>query len=237
MSDRKVSVVIPVGPRQVHRRWLDLAIISVARQTYAAEELVLVDDMAGLDNVDSIRRAETYNLMSSFRRSQIYKPPWRLGVAHAFNAGVAVAKNELVFMLGADDTLMPNCLEECVSTYEAAGQPEWAYLFVGVRYSDGRDDQYVPCNAAMVTKALWRATGGFPVEAASGAPDAAFISMLMTRPELGEVRGVGSPEHPLYFYRVHEDTDTAGRGPWQGVILQTRDLLTKLWEAPAWGRY
>jgi len=41
---------------------------------------------------------------------------------------------------------------------------------------------------------------------------------------------------PLYRYRTHPETDTARRGPWQRVILETRNLVTDLWERPTWGR-
>lgn len=215
-----VTVCIPVGPSVANRRWLFDAVQSVQRQTLREPiELLLIDDMAGLPEPDLL----AWNV-------RVWHAPWRLGVAHAFNFGVMLAQHERVFMLGSDDWLEPTCLVQCLQTYNALLCPEAAYLYVNVRYSDSRPDQFVPCNAAMVTKELWRQTGGFPVESASGAPDAALISILMRhRPEtLYHV-----PGPPLYNYRVHDDTDTAQRGPWQGVILETRNLLTELWKPPA----
>lgn len=165
---------------------------------------------------------------------RFWRSPWLLGVAHAFNFGIALAANPWVFMLGADDILLPTCLEEC----EKAIQTEMDYLWVGVQYSDGRPDQFLPCNAAMVNKALWRATGGFPPKTAVGAPDAAFVSMAMAAKGFPAKMRCVNEKVPLYWYRVHPDTDTATRAPrYQGAILEVRNVLTQTWQPPEWGRY
>ena len=224
MENPPVTVLIPVGPNESHKRWLDEAIVSALDQTYRADEILLIDDMAGLNEMDypGIVR--------------VWESPWLLGVAHAFNFGVALAKNELVFMLGSDDWLEPQCIEACVKVYNKLPHPDKAFLFVGVRYTDDREDkeQFIPCNAAMVTKSLWKQNGGFPIESSSGAPDAALISIMMKNPEAGEYIGVEYGRRSLYNYRVHPETDTAKRQPWQGVILNTRDIVTGTWEKPEW---
>lgn len=219
MTFEPVSVIIPVGPEAAQQRWLGEAIASAKAQTHPAIEVLLVDDMAGLPYQPGVTT---------------WHAPWRLGVAAAFNCGVGLVRTRFAFMLGADDTLAPNCIAQCLAAWAAAGSPEDAYIWTGVRYSDGRLDQYAPCNAAMVTRALWKKTGGFPVETASGAPDAAFVSIMIAHPELAPALICANQAQPLYNYRVHEDTDTAGRQPWQGVILGTRDLVTQLWKPPTW---
>lgn len=217
----KITVTIPVGPEPHHKRWLDECIASVREQTHPADEILLIDDMAGLP------------LMGS--GITIWHAPWRLGIAAVFNCGVALAANDLVFMLGADDKLLPSCLEKCLDAFEREKQRD-GYYGVGVKYSDGRDDQYVPCHAAMVTKGLWRLTGGFPPESAVGAPDAALLSIILGN-DLGLPILVNGNE-PLYWYRVHEDSDTAHRAAWQQVILGVRHIVTAQWKQPAgWGRY
>lgn len=219
-----VSVVVPVGPHDANKRWLDECILSVSNQTWNKNgnggcHLVLVDDMADLD---------TSMIPSDLSRT-VWKSPWYLGVAHAFNIGVAVAPSELVFMLGSDDWLEPECIEKCVEEYAARTGDPYAYFYVGVRYSDNGETQTVPCHAAMVSKSLWRRTGGFPIESASGAPDAALISILMGNyPRAGRFWPVADGI-PLYNYRRHNETDTASKGPWQGVILETRHLVTANW--------
>ena len=216
-----ITVAIPVGPSSANKQWLLDAIASCRGQTHPPAEILLIDDMADLSDV---------YLGPSCK---VWKSPWLLGVASAFNMGVALASTELVFMLGSDDTLEPKCLEMCVRTYEKNDRAD-AYYWTSLHYMDG-EDQALPCNAAMVTKGFWRKTGGFPPETASGAPDAALISMLMVKMP-GSLVGV-SLGHPLYNYRRHQGTDTASRAPWQGVILSTRDILSANWQAPNWGRF
>lgn len=253
-----VTVAVPVGPSAANRRWLPECLASVAAQTRPADEVLLVDDGAGLAEDDlrplwekegrertvwahlapGVKRSDDDGGITLARKipesstyesyARVWRSPWRLGVACAFNFGVALARGDLVFLLGSDDELEPDCLERCVREWEK-GKGRDAYYWVSVLYTDGREYpvQDLPCNAAMVTKGLWRQTGGFPVETASGAPDAALISILMAhRPELLVPVARG---RPLYRYRAHGETDTAGRGPWQGIILATRDLLTATW--------
>lgn len=218
-----ITVVIAVGPEKHHQRWLDECLESIQNQTQFPDEILLVDDMANLPQPDLF-----------FSNIRVWRAPWRLGIPAAYNCGVALAKNDLVFMLGADDKLLPTCLEECLASYESHKQED-GYYGVGVSYSDGREDQYVPCHAAMVTKGLWRSTGGFPPESAVGAPDAAFLSILLGNDLMKPVCVNG--DKPLYWYRVHEQTDTAQRGGWQGPILEVRNLVTKHWKPPVWERY
>lgn len=222
----QVSVCIPVGPNASNRRWLEEAILSVSEQTWAKRgdggvNLVLVDDMADLGPVGAFVPQGLPTL--------VWRSPWYLGVAHAFNIGVAVAPSELVFMLGSDDWLEPTCIEKCVEAFEERHNDPLGYYYVGVRYSDTGECQTVPCHAAMVTRTLWRRTGGLPIQSASGACDAAFLSILMGNyPQAGRHWPVADGE-PLYNYRRHADTDTSNKASWQGVILETRHLVTLEW--------
>jgi glycosyltransferase involved in cell wall biosynthesis len=219
-----ITVVIPVGPAPHHQQWLHECLDSMRAQTRQPNEVLLIDDMADL-SPELVRHDAGW---------RVWRSPWRLDVPNAFNVGVGLARNDLVFMVGADDWLEPNCLELCITAWEKNKNRD-AYYYVGVRYTDGREDQTVPCNGAMVTKGLWRMTGGFPPESASGACDAALISILMKhhpRLLIPVADGV-----PLYNYRVHTESDTGVRGgSWQGVILPTRDILTRTWVQPHWGR-
>ena len=217
----KVTVLIPLSPFEANRRWLDACLESVRQQTHPPDEILLIDDMAGVEAIEGAR---------------IWRAPWRLGVAHAFNCGVALARNDLVFMACDDDLLEPECLEECLKAWEENDRRD-AYYHITLRYMDTDPEvlQDLPAHQALVTKGLWRLTGGFPVEASSGAPDCAFVSILLQHfPERLVPVAKG---RPLYNYRQHDATDTASRAPWQGVILETRHLLTQGWQAPRWGRY
>lgn len=225
----RITVSIPVGPEPYHQEWLEECIESVINQTLSPREIeiLLIDDMANINGDLAFRYA-----------LRVWRSPWRLGVAAAMNFGVALAAAPLVFMLCADDTLHPECLARCLDAYEKVPDRDYTYFFVGVKYLDGReeDEQFVPCGAAMVSKSLWKQSGGFPPEAASGAPDAALLSTMMVHEEAGRIVGVGEGMC-LYNYRPHENSDSANRYGWQDVILQTRDLVTKNWRAPTWGRF
>lgn len=163
---------------------------------------------------------------------QAYNPPWRLGVGHAFNFGVAMSPTECVFMLGSDDTLEPDCLEKCMAEYGRRREP-LGYYWVPIRYMDTGEEQALPCNAAMVTKSLWKHNGGFPVEAVT-APDAALLSIMLGTKRAGWTFQVG--ERPLYNYRRHPGTDTARHGAWDGIRQAIRDRVTAEWEPPTWTR-
>lgn len=217
-STPNVSVVIPVGPSDANRRWLNEAVTSVLNQTYRpAPDIVIVDDMAEMDPYMVPRDLLTY-----------WRSPWYLGVAHAFNIGIMVAPSDLVFMLGSDDSLEPDCIAECIETYKERRDRD-GYYYVGVRYTDTNELQEVPCHAAMVTKSLWRLTGGFPIESASGSPDAALISIIIGNyPRAGRHWQVANGR-PLYNYRRHSES-FSGRAPyWQGIIMETRDHVTREW--------
>lgn len=228
-----ISVVIPVGPYEANKRWLPQAVESALLQSLKPVEILLIDDQASLTPGDlglELHREVVNNEgFIAWRDESLpikaWRTPWLSGVAHAFNFGVALAKSELVFMLGSDDYLDLRCLERCVRAWET-NQKEDAYYWVGVHYLDEREekDQFLPCGAAMVTKGFWKWSGGFPTQSASGASDAALISCLW-----GNYPKKLVPVHlstPLYSYRSHEGSDSSRASPWQGVILATRDILT-----------
>lgn len=234
----EVTVVIPVGPEQHHCRWLLEAVASVRRQSVQAA-ILLIDDMHGLDAVrydqghgDAVGSIDS----GPYADCYIWDAPWHLGVAHAFNMGVSLMQTEWAIMLGADDVLEPDCVEQALEhvCQDPKEIQRITYYSLPLRYMDTGEEQIAACNAAMVSKYLWRETGGFPVESASGAPDAALLSMIWNSLYF-RIRSVG--ERPLYNYRRHGMTDTASRGPWQGVILETRNLLTQQFKKPTWGRY
>lgn len=250
-----LTVVIPVGPYLANKRWLPEALASVKEQTLPPDEVLIIDDMSGMDEADLLPFIEpgvqvvhpawpaaqdspyTVKLCRMVDGEmttpvQIYAAPWHLGVAHAFNFGVALARNDLVFMLGSDDYLAKDCIERSVAAWERNKRADGYYCPL-LEYLDDRAEkqQDQPCGAAMVTKGLWRYTGGFPTQAAVGASDTMLISILWKhRPDL--LVKIPSP-HPLYYYRPHDESDTARAGPWQGIIFDVRDKVTALWE-PRW---
>lgn len=234
----KTTVVIPVGPEKRHAEWLGDCLESVAAQTHPAFEVLLVDDMHGDLLAMGAILAPDLPLVS-------YEPPWRLGVAHAFNAGSAVAFQrgaDLALMLGADDLLRPRVIESVEATWEQNGRAD-GYYFCEVHYvSDDPDpevqaklppDQSVPCNCAAWTPGLFRETGGFSIESASGACDAAFISQLMVHKPHALVQVPGQPD-AWFMHRVHTGQQTRHQPPGIDAI---RGWLTDTYEDTQWGRY
>lgn len=218
-----ITVAIPVGPRPEHRRYLKEALDSVRGQGLRAAEILIVSDMA------DVTQAEVGADV------RIWQSPWHLGVAHAFNFGVALAKHDLVVMMGADDTLQPWAIKDCWAAWEKH-RDELGYYYMDVKYSTG-EEQSLACGAAMVHKALWRHTGGFPVEAAVGASDTILISvMLAQRGRAGRLYRVES-SRPPYLYRQHAETDTRARGAhFFNAIAHVREYYTNNWTPPTWSR-
>ena len=203
-----ITIAIPVGPHPSNVRWLGECLASIAEQTMTPDEILIIDDGANLDP-------------ATYPAVRIWRTPWRSGVAHAFNYGVALAKNDLVLMLGSDDRLMPYAIQACQWVWDHYHDPLGYYYFI-IEYESGRF-QDIPCNGAMVHKALWNHTGGFPVESAMGAPDTWLISLLYaSHGRAGNLYQV-SPA-PLYWYRDHPDTDTVQRGAWMGLIVTARNI-------------
>lgn len=228
-----ITVVIPVGPDPVYRRYLKEAIESVQAQTLPPAELLFIDDQAGLPD-EWFRTTWAHHLTDFNIDGAMWRTPWLSGVAHSFNFGVALAKHDLVFMMGSDDRLEPHCLQDCWNAWQdTGGKP--GYYWVDVRYSDDEPDQALACNAAMVHKEMWRSSGGFPVESAVGPCDTMLVSILMVHGDAGAMYHVES-KTPPYWYRRHDQTYSRRRGSkfGQAVHSAVRDTLTEIWEPPIW---
>ena len=227
----QISIVIPVGPSEANKQWLQEAIDSTRGLT---DDVVLVDDGAGFaKELPSLIVYPTYLLNRYIRYIRM---PWRTGISHAFNYGIMLARYECVFMLGSDDTLEPNCLERCWEAYLKRNKQD-AYYSVPVRYLSTGDVQTIPCNAAMVTKGFWRKTGGFPIESAIGRGDNALLSICMNRPELPVVfvgHETGHPQEPLYNYREHPGQWTPHANRYADELISIINKLTEDWTPPDW---
>lgn len=250
----RVTVAIPVGPRPSHQKWLGECLDSVRNQTVEVDEILIINDMAELypheliehaygpnrggtqviTDQDGSGRISGRRMDNGDRHLREWYAPFRLGVAAAFNMGVALAHNRLVVMLGSDDTLEPNAVDELLKTYEESGFAE-AFYYFGVRYMDTGELQTLPCNCAAVTQDFWRYTGGFAPEMGVGACDSMFISQMLVHEQESLIPVAGGA--PLFNYRRHDETDTAGRADYQGAIFSVRDILTRDWKPTAWGRY
>lgn len=261
-----VSVCIPIGPYAWHRRWFTECLESIKGQTMEAAHVIIVDDMLGV-NVDDVkpymRDGDTVEIgccgckhIAVYRNIykdlgqgaaevvgkreilRVWRAPWHLGIPAAPNIGIALGGTDLVFQMSCDDKLKADCLEECWKEWQHRQDP-LGYYWVGVEYSHG-ETQALPCGHAMIHKALWRRTGGFPPEAAVGHCDPIFMSMMLTHAHGDERAGTLYPVaggRPLYWHREHDDQYTKNQHVFPTAIDQILQWFTNQWEAPKWGRY
>jgi glycosyltransferase involved in cell wall biosynthesis len=239
----RVAVVIPVGPDAAHCEYLGEAIESVRAQTVPPDFVILVDDMHGIVRGCTGLEARDY-WADPFVLAAV---PWRLGVAGAFNAGVAWAFEpnrdtgpfedpaDLALMMGADDRIEPDTVERLIAKYEAEGKRD-GYYWLSVRYSDGRG-QHLPCHAAAFTAGAFRELGGFSPLMGAGAPDAAAVSiMLVHRPKWLIAVQEHNVGEPLYWHRVHAGQATAeNTAAVSSALITIRDHLTSSWKPAKWG--
>jgi Glycosyl transferase family 2 len=104
----KVSVVIPTFSRP---ELLRQALESLARQSYADWEAVIVDD--GSD--PQTTRNQIAPVVGD--RFRLLRHPQRLGTAAAKNSGLAAANGDLVTILDDDDLLEPFALQRIVDVF------------------------------------------------------------------------------------------------------------------------
>lgn len=213
MTEVPITVGIPVGPRESNRRWLDECLDSVRAQTVTPSEILVVDDGGQLELGDDIT---------------VFRTPWPSGVTIGFNYCVMGAKNDLVIMLGSDDSLYPRCVETCWDFWNTIKDPHGYYILPLASHDFENPGKvwFDPCNAAMVHKELWRLTGGFPVESSLGACDS-WLTLLIqqNKGHSGTLRVVG--EEPLYGYRGHLEDDSTIRTEWRPIMYSARDFWLK----------
>ena len=99
-----VSVVMPMRNAV---RFLDQAIDSILAQSFTDFEFIIVDD-GSTDG--SLARARTF----ADPRIRIHARP-ATGIAAALNAGIALARGDLIARMDADDIALPNRIHEQVS--------------------------------------------------------------------------------------------------------------------------
>lgn len=190
---------------------------SIWSQIIPPSEVLLIND--GGPRLDS---TESYRIPI-----RVYENPCNLGVVASLNIGVAKASNDLILLGCADDELLKNCILECWTAWEVH-KYDLGYYYLGVKYSTG-EEQNCACGAAMVTKKLWRYTGGFPPQCAVGAADHIFLSALIagSRDGYSDARIIQVSKDLTYWYRQHEGTETR-RNIWPAIDA-VRDWHTVNW--------
>jgi len=124
----KVSIVIPVYNGE---RYLEESINSALNQTYQNIEIIVVDD-GSIDNSPKILEKYSDKLRIITKKNG--------GVASAMNAGIREMKGEWFKLLGADDILYPQCVEELMKEVKLLKDKKKSILYSNYYFidSDGK---------------------------------------------------------------------------------------------------
>ena len=114
---------------------------SIKNQTYRKIELIITDD-ASKDNTVQICKEWISANGSRFARAELVESKTNTGVGANTNRGLAVARGEWIKVLGADDILFPNCIQDFV--YYAVNNEDYKF-FVGkvVMYAEEFKDECI----------------------------------------------------------------------------------------------
>ena len=193
------------------------ALDAVAAQTHPRLELVVVEDQGG-DGSAEIAAAWLERHADRFERVRLLQPHANLGLSAARNLAFERASGDGVFVLDADNTLLPRAISRLQAALAASGAAVAYSQLVYFGAGEGlgaadvwdperfRHDNYVDA-MALVRRSAWREVGGY-ARLEYGWEDYDFWCKFV---EAG-LEGVYVPEL-LCRYRVHAAsmlrTDTA----------------------------
>jgi glycosyltransferase involved in cell wall biosynthesis len=207
LGTAQVTVVIPVFN---YEHYVTEALDSVAAQTLALLDLVVVDDRS-TDGSLGVALAWAERHAARFNRLLVLRNLVNAGLGPARNAGFAAAETPYVLPLDADNRLLPECCAGCLAAMDGSGAafaypriqcfglsedvigaaPFLAMRLVGGNYIDAM---------ALVAKWAWAAGGGYRAQRL-GWEDYEFWCRLVSR----GMWGVAVPV-VLAEYRVHGES-------------------------------
>ena len=206
------------------------ALDSVAAQTHPRLELLIVDDQSQ-DGSAEVAGSWLEANADRFERARLLQPGANVGLSAVRNLAFEAAGSDLVFVLDADNVLMPRAiarLSEALSASQAAAAYSQLVFFgagEGIGAADVwdparfRQDNYIDA-MALVRRPAWRAVGGYS-RLEYGWEDYDFWCKFV---EAG-LEGVFVPEL-LCRYRVHTAsmlrTDTAAQRKQLVEAMMTR---------------
>jgi hypothetical protein len=188
-------------------------------------EVVVVDDGGG--TFDGTARLE--NVTFQTVPTRLVRNRWNLGVSNSMNVGIGSTAYDIMIMACADDLLLPKCVELCWNAW-LREKELLGYYYFGLRYSNG-EEQNVACGAAMVTRQLWKYTGGF-FNTRGGADDHVFLSALLGAAQRGvsKAKIIRVSDEIIYWYR-QDSNEATSHNVWP-AIEAIRDLYTSQWIPP-----
>jgi len=108
VNDRNARLVTVVIPAFNSENTIDRALMSALGQTHSSIEIIVVDDGSS-DRTSEI--VENY----ANRGVKLLRLPKQGGVSHARNAGISLAKGELIAFLDSDDEWLPTKITKQIS--------------------------------------------------------------------------------------------------------------------------
>ncbi|MFA6316135.1 MAG: glycosyltransferase family A protein [Elusimicrobiota bacterium] len=201
----KVTVAVSVFN---YRRYLPECLDSVAGQTLGPLDLVVVDD-ASTDGSVSAASAWLKRHGSRFRKWTLAVQPANAGLSEGRNLAFSLSRTPHVFVLDADNAILPSCLERLLNALEA-GRADFAYSYLARFGEEDGLANVKPWDPGLLKKrayldamalircSAWKRAGGYDPGLTSGWEDYDFWLRL------ARVRGQGIlvPE-VLARYRVH----------------------------------
>ena len=125
-----VTVIIPTYNRA---DLLPRAVSSVLNQTYAALELLIVDDGSTDGTAEVVKRFQD-------PRVRFLRLDQNQGQCAAMNAGIEAARGDWVCFLDSDDEYLETCIERQMTVFQTRGSEALGVVYVlsGERTPDGR---------------------------------------------------------------------------------------------------
>lgn len=215
----RVSIVVPCFNQG---EYLEACLDSIAAQTVAAWEAIIVDDASATDQVRQV--VENFN----DPRVRALRHDENRGAGAARNTGFREATGEFVLPLDADDLLEPTYLETTVAVLSQTTDIDCVFtdlrLFGStskLSTNDGTHDlreilrrQWIPGAGTLMRRTVWERVGGYWEDRRIvGNEDWEFwIAALASGATARHI-----PE-PLYLYRQHE-------GSTSGVLRTYEEFL------------
>ncbi|MEE8168973.1 MAG: glycosyltransferase, partial [Phycisphaerae bacterium] len=195
-----VSVVIPCYN---YGRYVGETVESVLEQTYENVEIIICDDGSPDEYTRGILDAIDHPKVTVFRQPN-------QGLAQSRNNAIGMARGELILPLDADDVILPEMIEHCVSAIQQ--EPDIGFVYTDILFFDEEHGVHWhrPYNfylelgnnhatvCAMFRKEAWRQAGGYNPNMREGMEDWNFWVSLGNAYMIGKLI-----PRPLFAYRMH----------------------------------
>lgn len=168
LGDAEVTVVIPVFN---YAQFVVEALDSVLRQTLETIDLIVVDDASTDDSLPVVTEWAQQN-SARFNRILVLQNRANAGLSLTRNAGIDAAETPFVFLLDADNRILPECCAACLEVIQEARS---AFAYPRIKCFGDSDEvigvppfepmrlaggNYIDA-MAMVAKWSWAAVGGY----------------------------------------------------------------------------